>query len=242
MYQFIVPCLFHVASWDRASALFVVTPKYQNPVMRPPQSLLFSEWKDPTLSVFPHRAGSPTLGSFSWPSFGISHLSSSFLNCGDQNWTQSCRHSPTSARSEMLTGLQAGHSTPLLWPRQPPQRGVTCSKYNVWGLARSCWMLNEDVPHRQALLGEKPSTSLVHQDWCLHPAGQVLGVSKCPSSSWNVMIYTKLRNLLSNWKWLLKVVEELQHRRSFCNWGLSKQRRPGVSVMNRRGQRVLTNV
>lgn len=42
VYQFIVPCLFRVASWDGASALFVVTLKYQNTVTRPPQSLLFS--------------------------------------------------------------------------------------------------------------------------------------------------------------------------------------------------------
>lgn len=76
---------------------------------------------------------------------------------------------------------RARHSSALT--KTAPQRGVTCSKHSVWGLARSCQMLNEDVPHRQALLGEKPSASLAQQHWCLHPAGQVLGVSKCPSSS-----------------------------------------------------------
>lgn len=60
--------------------------------------------------------------------------------------------------------------------------------------------------------------------------------SQSPSSSWSHIIYTKPYNLLSNIGLCLRAVEDTWHGRSFCNRGTCKQWRPGVSVMNRRGQ------
>lgn len=184
VYQFIVSCLFHVASWDRASALFAVTPEVPEycdeaspepsllRVKRPNSVSLSSQgrFSNPRIIFMALLWNLPSVLIFSelWGP----ELDTELQAQPNKRWEEWDAHRFAS---------RARHSSALT--KTAPQRGVTCSKHSVWGLARSCQMLNEDVPHRQALLGKKPSASLAQQHWCLHPAGQVLGVSKCPSSS-----------------------------------------------------------